>query len=292
VNVRAVLFDFDFTLGDSATRIVHCSRAAFVDMGLTPADAAADPPHDRSHAAGVVPVLTGERSATRAEEYTRRYVGHADRVMTAMTTVYAPAAAVLATMRARGVAPPSSPPSTATASSRSSRTRADGRRGRDRRRRRRDRHKPDPEGLQPALGGLGVDGAHALYVGDHPVDGHAAARAGVRFVRVLTGEDFGDEPWTGIRPLATVADVGELPACSIGWRRNGCGLQAARGGSHAHGRSSSRSASASSLPAAGLRAAGTAARHARKRRACRRSVWRALAQRSRRHRQRAACPAP
>ena len=48
MSVRAVLFDFDFTLGDSADAIVHCSRAAFADMGLTPADAARDPPHDRT----------------------------------------------------------------------------------------------------------------------------------------------------------------------------------------------------------------------------------------------------
>jgi len=74
------------------------------------------------------------------------------------------------------------------------------------------RHKPDPEGLQRALASLGIEGDQALYVGDHPVDGQAAAGAGVRFVRVLTGEDFGDEPWAGIDPLATIADVGALPA--------------------------------------------------------------------------------
>jgi phosphoglycolate phosphatase len=163
-------------------------------------------------------VLTGATKATphdqgdAAEEYTRRYVGHADRVMTAMTTVYPLAATVLATMRARGVA-------TAIVSTKY-RYRIEsilahvgltgavdfivG--GEDV-----SRHKPDPEGLRRALDGLGIDGASALYVGDHPVDGHAAARAGVRFVRVLTGEDFGDEPWAGIEPLATVADVGELP---------------------------------------------------------------------------------
>ena len=36
VRVRAVLFDFDFTLGDSADAIVHCARAAFADMGSSP----------------------------------------------------------------------------------------------------------------------------------------------------------------------------------------------------------------------------------------------------------------
>jgi len=213
MSVRAVLFDFDFTLGDSAEAIVHCSRAAFVDMGLTPADARAIRRTIGLTLQESFRVLTGELGVDPAEEYTRRYVGHADRVMTAMTTVYGPAAAVLATMRVRGV-------STAIVSTKY-RYRIEsilahaglngavdvivG--GEDV-----TRHKPDPEGLHRALGDLGVDSAQALYVGDHPVDGHAAARAGVRFVRVLTGEDFGDEPWSGIRPLATVTDVGEVPA--------------------------------------------------------------------------------
>jgi phosphoglycolate phosphatase len=216
VRVRAVLFDFDFTLGDSADAIVHCSRAAFADMGLEPAD-----PRAIRRTIGLTlqqafRVLTGEARLyddEAAEEYRRCYVAHADRVMTAMTTVYEPAAGVLATLRARGVG-------TAIVSTKY-RYRIEsilqhvglagavdvvvG--GEDV-----TRHKPDPEGLRRALAGLGVPGDHALYVGDHPVDGHAAAGAGVRFVRVLTGEDFGDEPWAGIRPLAVVADVGEVPA--------------------------------------------------------------------------------
>jgi len=213
VSVRAVLFDFDFTLGDSADAIVHCARAAFTDMGLAPAEPLAIRRTIGLTLQESFRVLTGEPASGPADEYTRRYVAHADRVMTGMTTVYEPAAAVLATMRTRGVR-------TAIVSTKY-RYRIEsilehtglagavdvivG--GEDV-----TRHKPDPEGLQRALGGLGVAGTEALYVGDHPVDGHAAARAGVRFVRVLTGEDFGDEPWAGIFPLATVADVGELPA--------------------------------------------------------------------------------
>jgi phosphoglycolate phosphatase len=211
--IRAVLFDFDFTLGDSADAIVHCSRAAFTDMGLTPAEPVAIRRTIGLTLQDSFRVLTNEQAAAPAEEYTRRYVAHADRVMTGMTTVYEPAPAVLATLRSRGV-------STAIVSTkyryRIESILADcglagavdfivG--GEDV-----TRHKPDPEGLERALAGLGIDGADALYVGDHPVDGHAAARAGVRFVRVLTGEDFGDEPWAGIRPLVTVADVGALPA--------------------------------------------------------------------------------
>ena len=223
MTVRAVLFDFDFTLGDSADAIVHCSRAAFADMGLPPAEPSAirrtigltlqESFRVLVGAAAGATEATPDDCADAAEEYTRRYVAHADVVMTAMTSVYPPAASVLATMRARGV-------STAIVSTKY-RYRIEsilehaglsgavdvivG--GEDV-----TRHKPDPEGLQRALDGLGIDGGHALYVGDHPVDGHAAARAGVRFVRVLTGEDFGDGPWAGIEPLATVKDVGALPA--------------------------------------------------------------------------------
>ena len=214
MTVRAVLFDFDFTLGDSADAIVHCSRAAFADMGLPPAAPSAIRRTIGLTLQESFRVLAGGADCeAAAEEYTRRYVAHADVVMTAMTSVYPPAVSVLATMRARGV-------STAIVSTKY-RYRIEsilahaglagavdvivG--GEDV-----TRHKPDPEGLQRALDGLGIEGGHALYVGDHPVDGHAAARAGVRFVRVLTGEDFGEGPWAGIEPLATVKDVGALPA--------------------------------------------------------------------------------
>ena len=220
--VRAVLFDFDFTLGDSADAIVHCSRAAFADMGLPPAEPSAIRRTIGLTLQESFRVLIGRAGGAEAppydctdaaEEYTRRYVAHADVVMTAMTSVYPPAVSVLAAMRARGV-------STAIVSTKY-RYRIEsilahaglsgavdvivG--GEDV-----TRHKPDPEGLQRALDGLGIESGHALYVGDHPVDGHAAARAGVRFVRVLSGEDFGDDPWAGIEPLATVKDVGALPA--------------------------------------------------------------------------------
>lgn len=213
MSVRAVLFDFDFTLGDSADAIVHCSRAAFADMGLLPASPAAIRRTIGLTLQESFRVLTGDPAPGRADEYTRCYVAHADRVMTAMTTVYEPAGHVLASMRARGVG-------TAIVSTKY-RYRIEsildhcglagavdvivG--GEDV-----SRHKPDPEGLERALAGLGVAGDEALYVGDHPVDGRAAAAAGVGFVRVLTGEDHGDDHWAGIQPVATLDDVGGVPA--------------------------------------------------------------------------------
>lgn len=48
-------------------------------------------------------------------------------------------------------------------------------------------YKPDPEGLLFALDSLGVARSDALYVGDSFIDGETAMRAGVPFAAVLTG---------------------------------------------------------------------------------------------------------
>jgi len=209
--VRAVIFDFDFTLGDSADAIVHCSRAAFGEMALRPAAPAAIRRTIGLTLQESFRVLTGETGPARAEEYRRRYVAHADEVMTGMTTVYPPAAAVLAAIRSRGLA--SAIVSTKYRYRIESILASAGLTGAV------DlivggedvaRHKPHPEGLQRALAGLGVEGPAAVYVGDHPVDGHAARDAGVRYIRVLSGEHFGAEHWTGIEPMATIPDIGGL----------------------------------------------------------------------------------
>jgi len=212
VSVRAVLFDFDFTLGDSADAIVQCSRAAFVDMGLEPALAAAIRRTIGLTLQESFHVLTSDSDPDRGEEYRRRYVAHADSAMTAMTSLYPHSASVLANVRTRGLG-------TAIVSTKyryrikailESAGLADavdviiG--GEDV-----EHAKPHPAGLHRALAGLGVDSGAALYVGDHPVDGHAARQAGVRFVRVLSGENLGDESWEGIDAVATIADIGGLP---------------------------------------------------------------------------------
>ena len=212
MSVRAVLFDFDFTLGDSADAIVHCSRAAFADMGLEPALPAAIRRTIGLTLQESFRVLTSDGDQAQAEEYRTRYVAHADRVMAGMTSLYPHSASVLAQVRTRGLG-------TAIVSTKyryriqsilDSAGLADavdvivG--GDDV-----EHAKPHPAGLQRALARLGVDSGAALYVGDHPVDGHAARRAGVRFVRVLSGENLGDENWEGVDPVATIADIGALP---------------------------------------------------------------------------------
>ncbi len=48
-------------------------------------------------------------------------------------------------------------------------------------------HKPDPRVLQAACGGLGVEPARTVYVGDSVIDARCALDAGVSFIGVLTG---------------------------------------------------------------------------------------------------------
>ena len=212
MTLRAVLFDFDFTLGDSADAIVDCSRAALSAMGIEPAAPASIRRTIGLSLQESFHVLTGEATPERAEAYRRGYVARADEVMNGMTSMYPHLAAVLSAMRARRLA-------TGIVSTKY-RYRIEailegaglagavdvivG--GDDV-----EHTKPHPAGLQRALAGLRVDAPHAVYVGDHPVDGYAAERAGVRFVRVLSGENLGIESWAGVHPVATIDEIGGLP---------------------------------------------------------------------------------
>jgi len=68
--------------------------------------------------------------------------------------------------------------------------------------------KPDPEGLLLAVNRLGVKMEDALYVGDSYVDAQAAEAAGMRFAGVLTGtttrEEFLKYPCEGVEDKVTI----------------------------------------------------------------------------------------
>jgi HAD superfamily hydrolase (TIGR01509 family) len=73
------------------------------------------------------------------------------------------------------------------------------------------RRKPHPEGLSKCLDRLGVAAAHALYVGDTPLDIQASRAAGVRAIGVLTGA--GDSALLSAHePDRLVASHAKLPA--------------------------------------------------------------------------------
>ena len=86
-----------------------------------------------------------------------------------------------------------------------------------------ERRKPNPHNLNAALGGLAVDPARALYVGDRPVDVEAAHRAGVdsallcRTGETDTGNDDGvvadpESPIGAVRPTHHIENLLDLHA--------------------------------------------------------------------------------
>jgi phosphoglycolate phosphatase len=210
--MRAVLFDFDFTLADSSRGAVECANHALRGLGLPAAAPLAIHQTVGLSLAESFLRLTGEGDQHRAQEYARLFVARANQVMEELTTVYAGVPEVLAQLRRGGFR-------LGVVSTKFryhienilARAGMDGMLdtivgGEDV-----ARHKPDPAGIVRALSELEVRACDACYVGDHPVDAEAAARGGVPFVAVTTGtSDRG--AFAGHAPLAVLQDLRELPA--------------------------------------------------------------------------------
>lgn len=209
-SVEAVLFDFDYTLGDSSVGIVACVNRALIRLGRDPASADAIRLTIGRTLEEIYEQLTGDRPAPPA--FRTLFVECADRVMLDATVLYPEVPGVVTRLREAGlrlgvvttkyarrveaildraglrdsfavvIGSDSVPAS-----------------------------KPDPMGLVAALVALAVRPARGLYVGDSVVDAEAASRAGVPFVAVLSGPT----PRTELAPFpaAAVLDrVAHLPA--------------------------------------------------------------------------------
>lgn len=207
--LRAVVFDFDLTLVDSAAPIAECARHALQCLGLPPAT-----PEQVRKTIGLTlqqsfVMLTGNPDPALADGYARHYVSRADEVMVAGTRMYPGVPAMLQRLRARGMR-------LGIVSSKF-RRRIQPILEREGLGRTIDlvlgaedvtAHKPHPEGLLAALATLEVPIPHGLYVGDHLVDAQAAGRAGVAFVAVRTGGSP-PESW-GVSPLGVIDDASGL----------------------------------------------------------------------------------
>lgn len=201
----AVLFDFDYTLADSSPGILMCMRHALRALGREPPDADTIRAQIGRPLWGTIERFYGEASASDDAEFVRLFVEHADRVMAEHTTMLAGVPDALAALRGEGLG--------LGVVSTKFRYRIEhvlvreGLRphfgcvigGEDV-----TRHKPDPEALERALDALGAARALVLYVGDAVVDAEAAARAGIRFVAVLSGvtgrESFAPHPQEALLP--------------------------------------------------------------------------------------------
>ena len=213
---RAVLFDFDFTLADSAEGVVVCMNHALGRLGLPPA------PEDAIRATIGLDLhtalrrLAGEEWRSREKEFFEHFVRKADEVMLASTSLLPGAARVLRTLHDTGC--PAGVVTTKYRHRVEDVLERDGLRAfvgvvvgfGDV-----PRPKPAPDGLLRAAGLLGVPAGDCVYVGDSDVDAMAARAAGVDFVAVLSGtttaEVFARYPARGV-----LAGVGELVGAGTG----------------------------------------------------------------------------
>lgn len=205
--IRTVVFDFDFTLADSSAAVVECANHALGLMGLGSCE-----PERVCRTIGLSLSETFRRlthgdDPRLAAEFSRHFLERADEVMALRAAIFPGVPATLSALRRSGMR-------LAIVSTKRRRTieailecaaltgAVDvivG--GEDV-----QQHKPHPEGLLAALAQLETDVSQALYVGDHPVDAQAAARAGMAFVAVRTGYSP-PETWNAYAPLAIVDGV-------------------------------------------------------------------------------------
>lgn len=192
---KTVLFDFDYTLGDSTNGIVQCENYALRELGYQEKTV---PEIKRTVGLSLKEIfreLTGSNDENKSERFIKLFREKADEVMTDSASLYEGAEEMLSEFKRRGIktgivttkfhyriteilkkfgiAEP-----------------VDVIIGGD------DviHEKPAPDSLLKAVEILGKDKRGFLYVGDSYVDALAARAAGIDFAAVLTGttSDFSD----------------------------------------------------------------------------------------------------
>ena len=202
---QAVLFDFDYTLGDSTDSIVAGFQHGLTGLGW--------PAPGREQVRSTIgylledayTMLTGDEDPDRRAQFRVLFSEVAVERQREETTLFPGAAELLRGLKARGI-------KSAIVSTKRGDTieiimdrmglgdtielvigSADVK-----------RHKPDPEGLLAAMARLGVTPEEALFCGDTVLDAGAAKNAGCRFAAVLNGttpaEAFAGFPCDHIAP--------------------------------------------------------------------------------------------
>ncbi len=217
---RAVLFDFDYTLGDSSDGIIDCVNTALVAMGHQAAAPAAIRGTIGLPLERMFTLLTGA-DGPAPTEFRRRFVARADEVMVDHTWIFPGVREAVASIarsgaalgivttkyayRVRAILEREGLAGAFTVIVGSDAVKAP---------------KPDPEGLLAAVATLGAVPRDALYVGDSTSDAGAAANAGVPFVAVLSGVT--PAPAFAAYPVvAMLPGVADLPAWLSGARALG-----------------------------------------------------------------------
>lgn len=189
MRYKAVLFDFDYTLGDATEAIYTGFCYAFQEMGLPPADREAVRRTVGMPVVDAYTLLTGDEDEGRRDLFYRLFHPVArDLQAQGMVELFPGAVELLAGLREAGI----SAGIVSTKNDDSLAVLAEQKGlapflscivggGSV------SRHKPDPEGLLFALHALGVSPAEALFCGDTVIDARTAQNGGVEFCAVLNG---------------------------------------------------------------------------------------------------------
>lgn len=196
---KAVIFDFDYTLGDCTEGIVQSVNYGMKQMGLVECGRNEIVKTIGLSLAKTYEKLTGGADKSEIELFEHYFVQKADEVMVANTVVYDGVADMLQGMKRNKI-------KTGIVTTKyhyridhilcanGVQQFIDAIVGGDDVR----NVKPDPEGILNIGRQLGMDLGEMLYVGDNVVDAQAAEAAGIDFIAVLTGtalrEDFQKYP--------------------------------------------------------------------------------------------------
>lgn len=192
---EAVIFDFDFTLGDSAKGIELCINDALERLGYPPGETKAIRKTIGLSLGDTFTALTGSENGREAGLFSRYFKEKADEVMVENTELYPSAEEILGRLKQSGrklgivttkfhyrieqILDKFDLKDTIDLIMGAEDVKAE---------------KPDPEGLLLAAGRLNTSLENVLYVGDSLVDARTAEQAQVDFAGVLTGttsaEDF------------------------------------------------------------------------------------------------------
>ena len=191
---KAVLFDFDYTLGNSEEGIILSANYALTAMGHPEADRDAIRRTIGLTLPRTYTVLTGDDNEQNAALFMTHFMEHADHVMTASSQLYSGVLEMLRELKSRDIVIGLVTTKYA--------YRIDGIFEKYAARDLLDlivggdsvkAKKPDPEGVLYALRMLGLQKEEVLYVGDSVVDAKTAQAAGVPFCAVLTGTTTAQE---------------------------------------------------------------------------------------------------